>query len=163
MLRVRSKLAFAAGAVTAYFCDPQLGKARRNRFRDQARARMRHESTRAARRARYREGQLEGMQARARGAGVFPPIDDRGIADHLKQVLATLPLDTSKVAVDVNEGVVGLRGQLASPEQIQAVEERLRGEPGVVRVDNWMHVPGASAPNKAAAIYASSRSGHRLR
>jgi hypothetical protein len=115
-----------------------------------------------ARRARYREGKFEGMQARARGAGVFHPVDDHGIADHLKQVLATMPIDTSKVMIDVNEGVVGLRGQLATAEQIEAVEHRLAHEPGVERIDNWMHNPGTRAPNKEAALKASTRTNDRV-
>jgi osmotically-inducible protein OsmY len=123
---------------------------------------MRRIRTRAAQRARYREGKFEGMQARAQGAGVFHPVDDRGIADHLKQVLATMPIDTSKVMVDVNEGVVGLRGQLSTVEQIQVVEHRLAREPGVERINNWMHVPGTRAPNKAAALQASTRTDDRV-
>jgi hypothetical protein len=89
-VRVFRKEAMASGFphATCRVLRPTVGRARRARFLDQGRARMRRFRERAARRARYREGKFEGMQARARGAGVFHPVDDHGIADHLKQVLA---------------------------------------------------------------------------
>ena len=59
------------------------------------------------------------------------------------------------VTVDVEDGVVFLRGQLRGPEDIRSVEDAVREVPGVSEVRSLLHTAGSPAPNKAEAREAS--------
>jgi osmotically-inducible protein OsmY len=60
-----------------------------------------------------------------------------------------------KVLVNVEEGVVVLRGELDKWGAIDRVEAETRKIPGVVDVRNLIHVPNEPAPNKTSARAAS--------
>jgi len=139
----------AAGAAVEYLLDPQQGRGRRARLVDQARAAVRRRRRDAERAARYAEGRLEGAAARAQGAGTFTPADDRSVAAKLKEVLAAAEPDTTDVTVDVVAGVATLRGQVTRPDQIDELVRACGQVNGVERVESYLHLPGAPAPNKA--------------
>jgi osmotically-inducible protein OsmY len=58
------------------------------------------------------------------------------------------PADAPKgdVNVNVENGVVYLRGQVERPELIDDLESRVRAVQGVREVENLLHVPGTQAP-----------------
>jgi hypothetical protein len=145
----------AAGAAAAYLFDPDRGRARRARLRDQVAARLRRRTRWASHRVRDVENRTRGLAARATGHGRFHPTDDRDVAEHRRMVLAGLDIPTGDVAVEVVDGVVRLRGEV----RIHAFMDRIVGAvsqvPGVQRVENLMHVPGQPPPNKADALRAS--------
>lgn len=143
------------GAVLAYFLDPDRGRSRRARTADQAKAKARRSRQRADAQLRYAEGRLEGVAAKARGAGEMTPADDIDVVQGIKQHLSTLDLRTDGVVVDVNDGVAGLRGEVDDPDGLKKVEVEVSTVPGVQEVRSWLHLPGTPAPNKERALRAS--------
>jgi osmotically-inducible protein OsmY len=156
MHKTRLLLGVAIGASAEYLFDPQLGTRRRARLRDQAAARLRRARRGAARRASYERGQRTGDAARASGHGVFHPVSDRQVADHLHETLARLEFPTSDVTVEMSDATATLRGQVADDTQRTVVIEAVRSHPGVESVRSWLHLPGEPAPNKVAAYQASA-------
>ena len=144
-----------AGAAAAYFFDPDRGKARRAQARDQAEAVIRRRQAEAEREAQHAANIAEGEVAEARGAGVPRPVDDVEVVNVIKQALSALDVDTTDVTVESVDGVVSVRGQIASREAQAKVEEAITRTPGVVEVQSFLHTPGTPAPNKAASLRAS--------
>jgi osmotically-inducible protein OsmY len=154
---MRSKLLItltAAGtAGAAYFLDPDQGKRRRNMARDRATAFFRQgaqkteQSSRAG--ASYAKGMVERTKAAVRKEQ--PPSDDLTLKNKVETELFR-PADAPKgeVNVEVVDGVVTLRGQLESSEQIEELEAKARKITGVSDVKNLLHTPDTPAPNVAA-------------
>jgi hypothetical protein len=156
MHRFRTLLALSTGASAAYFLDPTFGKRRRARAKDQITAWTKRRRRQHERAARYEAGVHAGEAARARGAGRYHPHSDTDLHEHLRMVLANLDVPTSAVNVEVVEGLVRLRGQVADGGQAAAVLTAVASVPGVSRVEDLLHLPGRPAPNKAAALAASA-------
>jgi hypothetical protein len=95
------------------------------------------------------------------GGGRFHPIDDIEVGLHLKSVLAALDLPTSKVTIEVADGVVRLRGEVREPVHAGWVVDAIRREPGVRQVESWLHLPGEAPQNKRTALEASARAAER--
>lgn len=148
-------LLVAAGGALAHLLDPDRGKARRAKLRDQTLAKARRLTAQAEKRAQYVEGRLEGVVAKSAGAGAFSPESDVDLREHLRQVIASQEFDTIDVNVDVADSVATLRGQLRTPELIKKLQADIAEVPGVARVESFLHLPNTPAPNKAAAISAS--------
>ena len=151
----RFALVSGAGAATAYFFDPDRGKARRTQAKDQAEALIRKRQADAERAARYEANVAQGEAARAQGAGVTRPQDDVDVVHAVKQALSTVDADTSNVTVESVEGVVTLRGQVDGRAAQTAIQEAAGRAPGVIEVQSFLHTPGTPAPNKAASLRAS--------
>jgi len=152
---VRLALVSGAGAAAAYFFDPERGVARRRQAQDQIDAKLRRRQADAERQARHAANVAQGEAAAAQGAGVPRPVDDVEVVNVVKQALAGLDVDTTNVTVESVEGVVTVRGEIASREAKATVEETVTGTPGVVEVQSFLHTPGTPAPNKAASLRAS--------
>jgi osmotically-inducible protein OsmY len=151
---LRPALLVGAGAALAYLFDPERGTARRHQLRDQALARARRTAGDVDRQARFTQGRVEGMAARAHGGGEFHPESQTDLREHLRQVVAEQPFATNDVTVDVVDGVAALRGQVGTPEEINALRSVVAGVDGVDRVESYLHLPGTPAPNKAEAMQA---------
>ena len=151
---VRLAVVSGAGAAAAYFFDPDRGKARRAQTRDQASALLRRQQAEAERKARYEANVAQGQAAEEQGAGVPRPQDDVEVVQVVKQALAGLDVVTTDVTVESVDGVVTLRGQLASRDELATVERAVSEAPGVVEVRSFLHTPGTPAPNKAASLKA---------
>jgi osmotically-inducible protein OsmY len=140
----------AAGASVAYFLDPSQGRSRRARTRDQLGARSRRAVRQVERKVRYERG-------RARGAwhhvhpGEPRPVDDHILADRVRSEVLGRAGATSSVNVDVNRGVVSLRGELPDDQSMIDLRDQVASLPGVEGVVTHLHLPGTPAPNKAAA------------
>jgi len=159
MKRIRRWFHYAigatAGAGLAYLFDPEQGRSRRARLKDQAQAQARRTRGQAEARARYAAGEAKGRVAEVTGRGRPSPADDRVTADLVRQSLAALTFPTSDVTVEVVDGWATLRGQVEATAQIEAVVEATRSTPGVVDVGSYLHLPGQPAPNKEQALRAS--------
>ena len=103
------------GAAAAYVFDPDRGRARRARLRDELAASARRLERRTSHRARDVSNRTKGRVARRSGRGVFHPTDDRAIAQNLRGVLARLDFPTPHLTTEVVNGVVRIRGEIASP------------------------------------------------
>jgi hypothetical protein len=142
-----------AGAAAVYFFDPERGRARRAQFVDWSGARLRRG---------WRT--LNQLGARtASNATAFPhkmvslrsgprPADDLTLRDRVEsEVFRNADLPKGQINLDVENGVVTIRGQVENAFQIASVEKAVLKVPGVVGVENLLHIDGTPAPNKARA------------
>ena len=142
-------VAGATGAAAAYLLDPERGRARRALARDRlgavARRGMR-EAERAGRTASARAQGLSRKVAHLRAEGV-PILDGASLAEKVStEIFRDSSIPKGQINLNVERGVVVLRGQLESEEQIAEVESRARRVAGVWDVQNLVHLPGLPAP-----------------
>jgi hypothetical protein len=142
-----------AGAAAAYFLDPEHGRARRALLIDRSGARL-GRGWRALNRLRAQAGS---------NAAAFPqkmvslrsgprPADDLTLRDRVEsEVFRNPDLPKGQINIDVESGIVTIRGQVDNAFQIANVEKAVMKVPGVAGVENLLHVNGTPAPNKARA------------
>ena len=148
------------GALLTYFLDPRRGKGRRAKARDRtaavARRGLRKGETQLRRMASRATGTAERLARRQRPAD--RALDDAGLAAKVETELFGDPrIPKGALNVNVEEGVVIVRGQVGEPDEIAAIERAVRRIEGVRDVRNLLHTPGTPAPNKAAALRASAK------
>lgn len=147
------------GAAIAHYFDPDVGRGRRTRLRDQAMARARRAADRMRARARYEAHRAEGeLRERLQPGPAQPFPDDRTLEQRISsEVFGSPDVPNDRVALEVVEGEAVLRGELDSAQEISDLVRRVSGVAGVRRVENLLHVPGKPAPNKEEALRASRR------
>ena len=145
---------FVCGATTGlavmYLLDPQQGKRRRHVLRDRVTARMRRAAREGERKARYSAGKARGAVADATSPGRdSSELNDPALAAKVESELFRPP-DAPKATVDVNveRGVVYLRGEVASEDQVQDLIQRAQRVDGVVRAESLLHLPDEPASHK---------------
>jgi osmotically-inducible protein OsmY len=113
----------AAGLAAGYFLDPDAGKRRRHGARDRALGMIRREADRT----RSEAG---------------PAPNDQALADRVKSEIFQ-PEDAPKGSVNVNveNGVVYLRGEVKRPDQIRKLVEQAGEVDGVAAVESLLHTP----------------------
>jgi osmotically-inducible protein OsmY len=122
--RISAKAVGAAGAVglaAGYFLDPESGRQRRQQMSDR----------------------LRGLIRRAERVGRSEPApNDQDLADRVKSEIFQ-PADSPKGSVNVNveNGVVYLRGEVKQPDQIRKLIEDAGAVEGVSAVENLLHTP----------------------
>jgi gas vesicle protein len=143
----------AVGAAIAYFFDPDRGKGRRTRARDWTAARVRRAGRKAERLRRRTGAEVYGTVQRAAHLGAADPNPDDVTLKHKveTELFGRTGFPKGDIIVDVNEGVVALRGQVSQPERVKDIEARTRKIVGVHDVRNLLHPPRTPAPNKRAA------------
>ena len=135
----------AIGAGLAYFLDPQHGRARRAQFRDRALALVRRRSRDVSRLGKTASARAYGMKQKATHIREEPKdYDDQTLKSKVESEVFR-PADAPKGQVDVNveNGVVTLRGEVDRPELVDDLEQKVRKVQGVRDVENMLHVPGA--------------------
>jgi osmotically-inducible protein OsmY len=142
-------LRFAAiGAALTYFFDPQSGKLRRNTARDRVLALFRRGGRRAARAGRGIAAETYGVKQKATHLREEPKtFDDQTLKSKIESEVFR-PADAPKGQVDVNveDGVVYLRGQVERRDVVEELERRVRSVQGVKDDENLLHLPGSEAP-----------------
>ena len=137
------------GAALAYFFDPQNGARRRNTTRDRVLAFFRQGGHKAERAGRAVGAQAHGVKQKATHLREEekPEPDDVTLARKVETEIFR-PADAPKGQVDVNveNGVVFLRGEVERPEIIKDLEGRARKVQGVREVENLLHVPSSPSP-----------------
>jgi len=140
------------GAAAVYLFDPEKGRARRALLADWLGARARR-GWRTVNQISARTGttaaafpqrmvQLRTMRPR--------PADDLTLRDRVEsEVFRNPDLPKGQINLDVESGVVTIRGQVENAYQIANVEKAVLKVPGVAGVENLLHVAGTSAPNKS--------------
>jgi osmotically-inducible protein OsmY len=141
---VSSKAVGAAGAVglaAGYFLDPDSGRRRRHEARDRALAVIRRGADRTRREAEYRTDQVEGKiaEAKSEAGPERPAANDQALADRVRSEIFQ-PADAPKGSVNVNveNGVVYLRGEVEQPDQIRKLVEQAGSVDGVSAVENLL-------------------------
>jgi len=145
--KVSAKAIGAAGAVglaAGYFLDPEAGSRRRHQVRDRTLAVVRRGADRTRREAHYRSGQVEGKveAAKSQSRPEKPAANDQALAERVKSEIFQ-PADAPKASVNVNveNGVVYLRGEVKRPDQIRKLVEQAGHVDGVAAVENLLHTP----------------------
>jgi gas vesicle protein len=149
MIMALTALAGAAtGAALAFFLDPGRGRSRRARYLDQAAATARDLVGAASRTARRVGSDAQGMSERlshAGGGDVMP--SDAALSDKVESELFADPrIPKGKININVEEGVVVLRGEVDTSGEADELIRKAQRIPGVARVDSLLHLPGEPAP-----------------
>jgi osmotically-inducible protein OsmY len=155
-MRIRTfVLGGLAGAAVAYLFDPIGGRGRRARLLDQVRSMT------------GRGGGMLGdgadvvleLEETEVVVGMSAPQerpDDQTLADRIHSTVFGEPdVPDDRLTLEVVDGIVTLRGELDSQEEIDDIAGRIAAVPDVREVDVLVHLPGEPAPNKEAAIQAS--------
>ena len=105
----------------------------------------------AGRRAKLRGRVLELIKRRrgtAGGRAERGVVDDQTLKAKVEsEVFRETEAPKGDVNVNVELGVVYLRGQLEDQSLIEELEQRVRAVQGVNGVENLLHTPGTNAPN----------------
>ena len=142
---------FAAGAAAAHFLDPDSGRRRRNQMRDQAFSKARAGKDQAATTASYAAGKAQGAVATATpsmpGSHRIEDVDDLTLARKVEtEIFRAADAPKGQVSVDVQAGVVYLRGMVADETWIERLAEEAKKVDGIKGVKNLLHRPGTPAP-----------------
>ncbi len=148
--------AAGAGAVLAYFLDPQLGRTRRVRTKDQVAGMFRRTAKRTERKAeqkaQWAQDRAHGLIYEATHSDQPPENDATLVAKVRSEVLGAEDLQRYTINVDAHDGVVTLRGQVESSADIQRVGDATARVTGVREVESYLHLPGQVPPNKAEVL-----------
>jgi hypothetical protein len=139
----------AAGAAAALLLDPQRGAARRAQLVDRTSAWWRDLAGSVERGTRYVGSTVEGKaQALKVGGGDGEPMpNDASLAMKVESELFRDPdVPKGDININVEQGVVVLRGQVGDPGMSERLEKAARAIPGVWEVENLLHLPGEPAP-----------------
>ena len=126
----RFVLGGAVGAALAYLFDPDNGRKRRKKAIKRA-AKTLHQTTKLRKQRK-------------------PRPDDVTLARKVEsEIFRDAGVPKGQINVNVEDGVVYLRGELEQPDLIEDLGAQARKVKGVRAVENLLHVPGEEAPAKA--------------
>jgi len=133
------------GAGIAYLFDPQSGRGRRAKLIDRMGRVLREVTRLAGRKTRFTAGQLHGLVAPLHQDDAPRATDDGTVLQRIRsEALRDVGVSTTEVDVTVADGVVSLRGEVASASLVDDLVDRVRLVPGVRDVDAMIRV-GAGA------------------
>lgn len=134
----------ALGALLAYFFDPQSGARRRHVAVDRTAAFFRTSGRQAVRAVK---AEAYGVSQKVQHLQEQPKeFDDATLADKIRsEVFRAGDVPKGKVNVNVQNGVVQLRGEVPRPDMIDELVSKTRRVQGVRAVENLLHLPGARA------------------
>jgi hypothetical protein len=140
----------AVGAAGAYFLDPEQGKRRRSIARDKVFSLFRRGASEAQRKARYAGGQAAGkVQQTTSSRRDAEDLNDPALARKVEsEIFRDEDAPKDKVVINVEEGVVYLRGEVESPGQASALAQAARRVEGVENVQSLLHLPSEPAKSK---------------
>jgi gas vesicle protein len=138
-------LAGAIGAALAYFFDPQSGRRRRKTTIDRTAALFRRTTVRTTQavssQAYATKQKLTHLQEEPKD------FDDVTLARKVEtEIFRGADVPKGRINVNVEEGVVSLRGEANTPEMINDLENQVRKIQGVRDVNNLLHLPNTPAP-----------------
>ncbi len=156
MRAVTFVLGALCGAVIAYLADPDLGRTRRSKLRDQSAGTARQLKRRGVRMGRRvssdAAGAVQRLARQRTGVQVAATLSDAELKDKVEsEALGAAWVPKGRINVDVVARVVTLRGQLDSPEEIDRIGRVVAAISGVGGVENLLHTPDTPASNKAIA------------
>jgi gas vesicle protein len=137
----------AIGAVLAFLLDPQRGRSRRAQVVDRGAAMLRDASREVERRARRLTSTVEGKIGAIGSSAGEPMPNDASLAMKVESELFRDPsVPKGAININVEQGVVVLRGEVPDPALGERLEHEARAIPGVWEVENLLHGPGEPAP-----------------
>lgn len=152
--RARMLGAVGGTAVAVYLLDPKQGRRRRHMARDRGLKLLRQAGRRSARRMRYaastRRGQQQAHTATHRDAEL---LNDPALARKVEsEIFRAADAPKGRVSVNVEQGVVYLRGQLDDTGAMERLVVAAEHVEGVRRVESLLHRPGEPAPAKTEKL-----------
>lgn len=136
------------GAAVAHLFDPDRGRSRRARYLDQAGAAARDLGQGVARGTRRAGGEMAGIGEKithVAGGDTMP--SDAALSDKVEtELFADQRIPKGKININVEAGVVVLRGEVDNPGEADELIRKAQRIPGVARVDSLLHLPGTPAP-----------------
>src|SRR5438045_2059788 len=141
-------LAGAVGAAVAYFFDRENGRRRR---KESIKRTVAFFNKRGRRAAGGVAAQASAAKAKAthRKEEEKPQPDDVTLARKVEtEIFRDAEVPKGKINVNVEDGVVYLRGELEEKDLIKELEDQARKVQGVLGVENLLHAPGEPAPVK---------------
>jgi hypothetical protein len=145
--------AAAAGAGLAFLLDPARGRARRARIVDQAAATARRTGRHAAQFGRRLRSDAAGrIEAWRASSDAMPrPTDDATVTDRVRsEVFRDPSISRANVSINVERGIVVLRGEVADADARHQLIDRVERIEGVWSVRDQLHLPGEPAPTREA-------------
>jgi hyperosmotically inducible periplasmic protein len=152
--RAASGLLAASGTVgllLMYFLDPRSGKRRRHGLRDRTLAFFRRIGRTVGRAARRQGAHAYGLSQHALHLreAKKPGMDDVTLARKVEaEIFRDADVPKGQINVNVEDGVVFLRGQVETLEQFDELEREARRVREVRDVHNLLHLPRQPAPTK---------------
>ena len=143
-------LGTALGALVAFFLDPKHGRRRRHLLRDRTRGVINRTLRRGARLGRAVSAEVYGVKQKATHLREEPKDhDDVTLARKVETELFRSPdVPKGQINVNVEHGVVCLRGEAPRTEMINDLIERARNVQGVADVESLLHLPKTEAPTR---------------
>jgi len=143
----------AIGAAAAWFLDPNDGTRRRNVARDKTMKYARQGKDQAARQATYAGSSIKGKATAAAPGTSREPAEERlndpALQAKVESELFRDPdVPKGQVSVNVESGVVFLRGEIEDRATIERLRDAAARVDGVRGVENLLHTPGEPAPTK---------------
>jgi hypothetical protein len=141
-------LGAAFGSLADHFLDRSSGRRRRALVRDRSRALVRRGARRAGRAGHAVSAEVYGLEQHLRHLREEPKdLDDVTLARKVETVLFR-PADVPKGQINVNvqDGIVQLRGEVPRPDMIDDLVRQARRIQGVREVENLLHLPWTDAP-----------------
>lgn len=143
----------AIGAAAAWFLDPNDGTRRRNLARDKTMKFARQGKDEAARKAAYAGSTIKGKAASAGPGTSREPaaerLNDPGLQAKVEsEIYRDADVPKGQVVVNVESGIVFLRGEIEDRGTIERLREAAANVDGVRGVENLLHTPGEPAPTK---------------
>src|SRR5918994_5996042 len=149
-MRTRKSLGIgiAFGASLAHFLDPVSGRRRRKVGADRAAGALRAAWRRLGRTVRLLSAQAYGARMQLAHRTEAPKeLDDVTITHKIEtEVFRDPDVPKGQINVNVQDGVAQLRGEVQTPDMLEALVERTREVQGVREVESLLHLPGAPAP-----------------
>jgi osmotically-inducible protein OsmY len=133
------------GAALAYFLDPTSGRRRRAATADRTGGFVRRRAREAARAGRGVASEAYGLKEKAKHPTEEPKeFDDATLAHKVEtEIFRAAEVPKGQINVNAQNGVVQLRGEVPTPEMLDALVERTRKVQGVRDVENLLHLPNA--------------------
>lgn len=142
-------IAGALGLAAMYFLDPDRGKRRRALVRDRTAGTIRRATTMTERTQRKVVSDAYGVGRKMShhpGMTQEEPPNDATLAQKvMSELFRDQRIPKGSINVNAENGVVQIRGQVEHPEEILEIEGRVRRVPGVLDVENLLHLPGTPA------------------
>jgi osmotically-inducible protein OsmY len=145
---MRKMLWAGAGALLLFFFDPVSGRRRRAQLGQRVPAFFRHRAREAERAARAAGATAYGLRQKASHLQEEPKegLNDPTIKSKVEsELFRDADVPKGQINVNVQEGVVQLRGEVKTSEMIDDLVDKARSVQGVRDVENLLHLPGAEA------------------
>ena len=136
------------GTLGTLFFDPQQGRRRRKQLVDRTAGLFRRTGRRAERAGRGVGARVYGMSQQVQHQKEEPKeFDDATLTRKVEtEIFRDADVPKGQINVNVQEGVVQLRGEVPNPDMLNDLVEKTRKVQGVRDVENLLHLPGTPAP-----------------